>query len=249
MESGTDDQDRPRDAELSDSQSAAGLRRWVDFPASLDPRPIVCLGGPILCRGFTTGEAKGAFLMGVIDAAGDVPDEPVRYLRQGRGHRGFNVGQPLRVLRATNAEAAFPTDRGPHMLPAWRVEAEDALEPIWVLGDDARRRCWSSPSEPAEGWPHAGYPVWGAVVDGDDLGLSVDFTGGLHSLFRYELVTLESETAVVVVTIQKLVRPTEGSIFIPRRGDPHRGRVRLKQPLGARVVVNMDASPVSVTRG
>lgn len=236
-------------AALSEAQAAAAavaLRRWADFPASADVRPVVLLGGPILCRGFSTGVAKGAYMMGRVNADPGVPDEPVEHLRQVRQLQPNDGVPPLRVLRASPSVARFPTDRGRMDLPAWRVEAVDAIEPIWVLSDEARRRCWRSPSEPGEGWPHAGYPVWAGVTDLDGLGLSADFTGGIHPGFRYQLLALESETAVVVLPVV-LPSPEGRSGFVPARGDAHHGHVRLSRPLGSRVVVNLDASPVSVT--
>lgn len=237
--------------DLNDTQRAAAalaLQRWADFPVAAELRPVVLLGGAILCPGFTTGEAKGAYMMGRVDAAASVPDEPIRHLAQVRQLQPIDAVSPLWVLGAIQGTTEFSTDRGSMQLPAWRVEAVDALESIWVLSDEGRRRCWSSPSEPDGGWPFFGSPVWAARVDHDGLGLSVDFTGGIRSVFRYQLVVIEADTAVVVVPVtMPWPSDRERRGFVPARGDAHHGSVRLRRPLGSRVVVNPDASPVSVT--
>jgi len=47
---------------------------WAEFPALADPRPIVLLHEAVRAEaGFMTGNAKMAFLLGVIEAAGDLP--------------------------------------------------------------------------------------------------------------------------------------------------------------------------------
>ena len=119
---------------------------WADFPFDAAPRPVVLTGEAVQVEGgFAGGEAKYAFLQGAIEADGAVPAEPVSALRHEPQFTGAPARSPLRVTRAVVDETQFATDRGPLMLPAWRVEASDTLGPIWVLTDQARQRCWNPP--------------------------------------------------------------------------------------------------------
>jgi hypothetical protein len=56
---------------------------WAEFPVGADPRPLVLLDGPVrVDKGFATGDAKLAFLRGVVEAAAEVPEDAVRPLRR-----------------------------------------------------------------------------------------------------------------------------------------------------------------------
>jgi hypothetical protein len=130
--------------ELAAAADAFGA--WADFPFDSVPRPVVLTGEMIQVeRGFATGEAKFAFLQGEIEADETVPAEPVRTLRRERQLTGEPARSRLLLTRAVIDETQFATDRGPLVLPAWKVEAADTLGPIWVLTDQARQRRWNPP--------------------------------------------------------------------------------------------------------
>jgi hypothetical protein len=89
------------------------LALWSEFPVTADPRPIVTSSRLLAPRGgFTTGEAKIAFLSGI---------------------------RALEIRYAEPSTASFPTDRGPMELPAWDLYLEGASEPARLLAvDDAQ---------------------------------------------------------------------------------------------------------------
>jgi len=102
-----------------DRRSAArAVSGWAQFPADASPRPIVLLHSVVRVEdGFLSGNAKLAFLDGVIEAAEGVPEEPVRLMRVPQASAPA-PGAPLHVTGAVLAESTFATDRGPCTLPA-----------------------------------------------------------------------------------------------------------------------------------
>ncbi|MGH3282344.1 MAG: hypothetical protein ACRDNW_24860, partial [Trebonia sp.] len=141
---------RDQDAELNGAGRRA-VACCAQFPVGVIPRPLVLLGDPFRVeKGFSTGDAKIAFQSGAVEAAAGVPEEAVRPIRPSAVHTGGRPRGPLLVSAAELSAAEFDTDRGRQRLPAWRLEATDALGPIWVLTAEARARCWSLPG-PAGG--------------------------------------------------------------------------------------------------
>lgn len=237
------DEASAKSAERSRQAATGAVARFAEFPALDDPRPIVLLDEAVHAQGgFVTGDAKMAFLQGVIEAAEEVPKEPVRLMRVAR-LRVHPPRAPLLVRGAVLAEAAFATDRGRQVLPAWRVEAVDARGPIWVLAEEVLSRCWSPPVVPDDeaSGPHI---LVRARIDPTGRDLAVDFVGGSETLFDYEAETVETRTAVTVVPQQRIKRTLPSRTAITAEGHPRRVHVRLKEPLGSRVLVNLDGTPV-----
>ena len=83
-----------------------------------------------------------------------------------------------------------------------------------------------------------------AVASADECGLTVSFTGGPRAFADYpRAAVVESDRAVEVVPIEEdLLSPGLGAAGCERVGD-----ARLAQPLGARVLVDLDSSPCEVT--
>jgi hypothetical protein len=82
-------------------------------PRTADPRPIVTSDRLLAPRGgFTTVEAKMAFLRGIL---------------------------ALEITYAEPGTASFATDRGPMELPAWELYFEGASEPAHLLAVDQSR--------------------------------------------------------------------------------------------------------------
>jgi len=103
------------------------------------PRPLVLADSRVRVeQGFTTGEAKMAFLEGAIASVAAVPESVLVELSRDR--RPARATRPLMITEATLEETECATDRGPRSLPAWRLTAEDALGPIWVLDPDVTDR-------------------------------------------------------------------------------------------------------------
>lgn len=251
-----------RDAELVRvaRQAVAG---WAEFPAGADPRPLVLLHGPVrVDKGFATGDAKLAFLRGAVEAEAGVPEEAVRPLRrpapgtgpqsrgpQSRGpqSRGPQSRGPLRVIGAERSEAEFATDRGQQRLPAWRLEAADALGPIWVATAEAQARCWS-PSEPASRERVGPHMLRSGTVGADGRELVVKFTGGSERLFRYDAEVIQTPAAVCVVPLKRMSVPLAQGTAVTAKGHLRQIVVTLAERLGGRVLVNLDGTAVAVTQ-
>ena len=226
------------------------LSRWSAFPEG-DPRPFVLIHGPILVTaGFATAEAKSALDFGQVSANDSVADEPVRTIRaNGADPTGHQLpSHDLEVVSATLSQTSFLTDRGPALLSAWELEACDARGPIWVLDDRTLARCWTTPLAP-EGEPRGSKVLNSATIDRDDRVLTVIFTGSPKGFFDYEAAILESDAAVTVLPLgHQIVELRDGTAYGPV-GVHRRISATLSRPLGNRVLVNNDGSPVPVTRG
>jgi hypothetical protein len=90
--------------------------RWAGFPMGADPRPLILLDGPVrVDDGFATGDAKIAFLQGVVEAADGVADEAVGPLREATVRGPHPPRAPLQVTAAVRSLTEFSTDRGPEV--------------------------------------------------------------------------------------------------------------------------------------
>jgi len=220
---------------------------WAKFPAGADPRPLVLLHGPVrVDKGFASGDAKLAFLRGVVKAQPEVPEDAVRPLRRRAAGTGPQPRGPLQVAAAERSEAEFATDRGHQRLPAWRLEAAATLGPIWVLTGEAQARCWS-PSTPASQERIGPRILTSGTVGADGRELAVEFTGGSEQLFRYDAEVTETPAAVCVVPLPRMTVQLASGTAITAEGHLRQIRVTLAERLGGRVLVNLDQTPVPVT--
>lgn len=234
-------------AERDRQAALAAAGRFAEFPALDEPRPVVLLNGAVHAEdGFVTGEAKMAFLQGVIETAEGVPEEPVRLLRIAQ-LQGPARPAPLLVLGAALLETAFATDRGQEVFPAWRVEAADARGPIWVLAEDVLGRCWFPPPL-AEGEASGPHILVRSSVDSTGRDLAVDFIGAAERSFDYEAEAVETPTAVAVIPHQRVKRALPSGSATTAEGHLRLVHVRLMEPLGGRVLVNLDGTPVEVVQ-
>jgi hypothetical protein len=247
---------RDQDAELNDAGRRA-VARWAQFPVGVIPRPLVLLGDPFRVeKGFSTGDAKIAFVSGAVEAAAGVPEDAVRPIRPSVVHAGRRPRDPLLVSAAELSAAEFATDRGHQRLPAWRLEAADALGPIWVLTAEARARCWSPPQADGAGRPGPRLLSSGVTAP-ESRELAVAFIGGGEGLFRYDAEVIETAVAVCVVPLRRMTEhfaqeaaaaaAAHRQLAVAAVGYPRTVQVSLAEPLGGRVLVNLDGTAVPVT--
>lgn len=228
-------------ADADRNQAAAAVACWDGFPLDAGYRPTVLLAGTVRPEaGFRSGDAKLAFAAGAVDPAPGVPEEPVRLMKAALGSGGGRIA-PLRLRAAVLTQAEFGTDRGTHVLEAWRVQAAEAVGPIWVLSADSLARCWSPP--PLAGG-HGGGLRTATAARGEANELVVEFVGGSEDLFDYEAEAVETSRAVAVVLSGRPRRPFRGPITL--LGYTRRIGVRLAEPIGDRVLVDLDGRPVEV---
>jgi hypothetical protein len=217
------------------------LEPWRDFPVDADPRPIVLLGELAGVEGFTTGEAKLAFVNGQIDPAGNVPPEAEAAFK--RLTKPADGTTPVRVLSTTKGTATFATDRGVRELPAWWFRLTDAIGDIAVLAEQVQ---WHRPRS-APG-------AHEVSVDGLTLMLTLpkppaacpgEPTRTAHA------EALESPTAVAVGLRTELGPPAPGerqgqcvqTLMLEFAEYP----VTLDKPLGNRVLVDAQGNPMPVS--
>lgn len=229
-----------------ETEARAALAWWSDFPVEADPRPIVMVG-PVAWPedGFVDGAAKLAFLRGAIHGLPGVPDEPIRLLRTRPGRSHQAVVSWLLVVHAERSEAEFWTDRGRRLLSAWRIESPGARGTIWAMDEAALARCWfPPPSDPTR--PTGPHTHMRATLAKDEVTLCLQFIGGAESTTAYDGSVLETSAAVCVIPIKRRLESL--SPASAGRGVGHRRKltVRLSGPLGARVLVGLDGSPLEV---
>jgi hypothetical protein len=227
------------------------LQRWEAFPVDLRPRPLVLTGPPArLERGFRSGHAKLAFHYGDIQATVPLPDGLLEVLRGGEPGPGAAPGGrrwpgPLLITQARPGQAEFATDRGLRELAAWRLDGPEIDGAAWVLDPAVAARRWTPP-EPAPPKPFDGLPhrSASAAVETDGLTLHFTFTGSPPAYTDYPAAeAVETSQALVVLPVAHDVGPPGPRTAI---GCVRTVVARLASPLGERVVVDLDASPVSV---
>jgi len=241
----------PGDIRLPQERAMAkwAVERWADFPVDRHPRPLISTG-PIVNpeKGFRTGNAKIAFIRGDIEVQGSVPNDVLVILRD-RGsserHPGPEVA-PLVLSDGTKAETTFSTDRGQRMLSAWRFHGEELLGLLWVLDPEIAASQWrplETPDQPAPAGRHV-HRSFRSRIETDDHTLHFEFTGGSPDWVDYPASeVVESDQAVAVIPVELDHGPPG-----PRRAIGYRREAvfQLRSPFGDRVLVNLDASPVSV---
>jgi hypothetical protein len=229
-------------AEVAAAQWAIG--QWAAFPAEADPRPIVAIQETVWPeRGFRTGNAKLAFLSGDIAAVDDVPEWLLRELKTRRlGPRPPGSHAPLRVTGATLSQVAFRTDRGPRLVRAWRVDADDTLGPIWVLDPAMTPPLWPASSPHS----HVAHRAHDAMLEADGSTMHFFFTGGAAGRYRYPRTEIVSNDGAVALVPVEERSPLPPGTVETSAGHPREVVVALPVPLANRVLVDLDGSPVPV---
>jgi hypothetical protein len=227
------------------------LSRWESFPVGQQPRPLV-MTGPLTRfeRGFRSGPAKLAFLHGDIEAAVPLPDGLLQMLRSGANRPRPVPGRmrwqhPLLITQASPGTAEFGTDRGRRKFTAWRLGGPDVDGTFWAVDPAVAARRWEPP-EPAPPKPFDGLPhrSGSAVIEGDGRTLHFTFVGGPPAFFDYPSAeVIETGQAIVVLPAGRYTGPP-GWVAAPGCG--RTVTVILASPLGQRVVIDLDASPVTV---
>ncbi len=231
------------------------LTRWETFPVGAEPRPVVLCEPPVhVDGGFVDQAASAAFWAGALVGTDLLPEEARALLPGAVGgwdstaaHQADGT-QVLQVTAARRAERRWRTDRGLALLPGWQLTLTGAVGPVWLL-DVAASGCWRPPAAccaaPAGA---AGRQVRARVErDGTTVHLSLLVpepsaagSGGCDFI--------ASPTAVVALPAGGPTPPEGPRLVAYQPFDGYRVELvgQLAEPLGQRVVVDLDGSPVVV---
>jgi hypothetical protein len=228
-----------------------GVSRWAGFPVDQVPRPLVLLGPTSHARnGFYSHRAKRAFMNGWIQTEVAVPEAVLALL--GRRPGPPDAEAAVVITAAGRCEVEQQTDRGPRRLPGWRLESDDTRGPILALDPEVIAQAWAPPEtdpthppRPARGQPRGDPLGERASLAADGRTLTFRFIGALPMYERYPTAeVIESPHAVAVVPHGEDVGPP-GMRIPPGYG--HKIVVTLREPLGARVLVDRHGNAAEVT--
>jgi hypothetical protein len=226
---------------------------WSGFPVDATPRPLVLTGPDIIGPeyGFPDDVLKSAYCDGNFAPPLSFPSGPTT----AEGYPVMSAQDAFDALRAAGdgqgsetalavtamafGSATFELDRGRGVLPAWLVSLREVTNPVAVLavGLDAR---FTLPSIRRD------HSLLFAYIERDDYTLTVAFVGGHPRTNDYAAHTVESTTAVAVVT--ETTRKPPAGVIHTLKGYQRELRVMLQAPLGSRVLIRgTDASPMTVT--
>jgi hypothetical protein len=248
----------------SSGDPQAALATWRSFPVETTPRPLVLTGGRILDpqTGFVTGEQKLAYIEGQFTLDTELPAAPSSFggypivpaaaaldqLRHAPGTNGSSTAQPLRIVGATLGKAMFGTDRGPLSLPAWRFSLEGVSGAAQVLA-----------VPPEVFWPPKPQPLGSpevATIAADGMSVTYSFYGSQSTPgpcgADYVGKVAESPTAAVISVRDVRPKPAASnstSLVCTTMAERRSVTVRLAAPLGARVLLTAQGTPISVTSG
>lgn len=195
------------------------------------------------------GAAKRAYLSGDWQLPSSVPTAVLETARakMAVGVTSGRDGEPLQIHSARRASARFDTDKGPMNLSAWQLHSDQANGPIWVLDPELASGAWAptlAVSDPTAIHPPHGRTVKATTVGLEGTRLRVSFTSGSPQCVEYRSAeVLESERAVVVLPVAHDIGPPG---FRTMEGYTRDVVAELGRPLGDRVLVDVDASPVAV---
>lgn len=236
------------------------LRLWDRFPANASPRPVVTSGGLVSAPngGFTSGDAKLAFMEGNLRLAAPLPTAPThadgfaiispaqavaRAASSGSSQPGLKTrASPLLITKVQLGTAPFQTDRGFRRLPVWQLYFQGNPDPASVLAlTDGEI---FTPPHPLRRRT-ATVPVGSAAASPDGTRITVSFTGG-HAGNKpcddnYTAAVATSSHAVAVSVIDHPVK-ADANCLLP--GFRRRVTVRLDRPLGGRALINSGSGSV-----
>jgi hypothetical protein len=226
---------------------------WKSFPVTAQPRPLVLTVARILDppTGFVTGDQKLAYGSGQFALATTLPAAPptsggyaivaakaaLEQLRSSSDGSGMGAVSPLRITAITLGRATFGTDRGQRLLPAWRLTLAGVSGAAQVLA-----------VAPSQLWPPKPLPVdpWDkAAIAADDQSITYSFLGSpSNCIAHYAGKLAESRTAAVLSVREITARP----VSCPAVGVERTVTVHLSEPLGNRVLLTAQGSPIPVQR-
>jgi len=224
----------------ANSRARTALRLWDNFPVDAHPRPLVLTAPPVTGpEGFTSDEAKIAFMDGAIAPGEGITSEVLQAL--GAGDVGEYRGHILRVLDVSRTTAPFRTDRGPRSLPAWAIRLSETQGMVAVLDPQVQAAAWLPAGiDPAL----AGASMQGGRLDQEGRSLTLTFFGSPRVYADYPRADVfESHAAVLVCPVEV----DRGGTGLRRAyAELREVSATLQEPLGARVLISLAGGPLTV---
>ncbi|MEV6932760.1 hypothetical protein AB0M46_50850 [Dactylosporangium sp. NPDC051485] len=250
------------------------VTRWAQFPADRAPRPVVLLDELPLSSGFSDGSAQDAVRHGryLLTTREPLPQAPaaavtvalpgqpaVRLPAAGAQEAFVALGnvepsgsaEPTGVVRITTVtlgSAMFRTDRGDASLPAWVFTVEGGSGAVlWpALAADGYVRAPTKVQAP---------PLGPATARGSTVTIQLEAPEPAcpgRPEHRYEPVVVESPR-VVAIGLRAVVSGTApgpandscGHVAMLRTAEYE---MHLAAPLGARLLVGADGTPIQVSQ-
>jgi hypothetical protein len=220
-------------------QAQAALALWSSFPVDNDPRPLVINDIRVRSSGFSSGEAKLAYMAGGVESDVDLVPGVMDLLRP--DPRSFD-GPRLRITAADLTVSQFMTDRGPRQLPAWRLTIAGVTGPVMVL-DPQVPDWWPSDWDERVSRYEGQNPAADVAADGRTL--TYRFIGAPEYEMNFPSADVhETAAAVMVVPTGQPVEPRpRWSMLVAAQ---RQVTVQLTRPLGNRVLINFIGQPVTV---
>jgi hypothetical protein len=154
---------------------------------------------------------------------------------------------PLQITGASLTTAIFQSTRGPAQAPAWEFSLKDTDVKLDQIAVGGRFIPPPPPEQPAQPW--VGPPVESATVDASGMTLTVTVVGAQYAADKpcgadYTAEAVESDTAIVVIVYEhQNTLPAACSDV----GYARTAQAALAKPLGNRILIDLQAQPISVT--
>ena len=232
-----------------DVQAALGL--WDGFPLGVGARPIVLMDSAIGPGRLPRVEDRERVLGGrPVVSEVELPAGVLERLQPEPGPR--RDLEPVRVVGVRQVYPEFRTDRGHRPLPAWRVEFAVAERRTRVGGGSSTLLVLSDWAEERSWWPAGlsrrwlgGEPGMSAAVL-TDRGRTVRMVvgGALPGCTEVLVWAVHESRTAVLVEIEEVDLHPGAPMPLAMVGRPV--AFRLREELGARVLVRADGVPIEV---
>lgn len=229
------------------------LTRWETFPVDAAERPLVLVDSPVrVSQGFASGEAKLNFFAGNIDGPAPLPPGVQDVIVRVADTAPSAKQTPRHLVAITQVaedHIEVNTDRGFRELRAWRLSGPEIAEYVWIVDPPIVLASWPRPEQPSPPVHLAGtsHLLLEARLDKDRRTLIVALIGAAEAEAQIRATVVETHAAVAIIPTSS----PEPSGHVHSWATPVGKRtlitVTLAEPLGKRVLVDLDGTPCTVS--
>ena len=227
------------------------LTRWETFPVDAAERPLVFVDSPVrVSQGFASGDAKINFFAGNIDGPAPLPPGVQDVIVRAAGSSPSANVTSRHVVAITEVVAdqiEVNTDRGFRELRAWRLSGSEIAGCVWIVDPPVVLASWPRPEQasPPVHLVGTSHLLLGARLGKDRRTLIVALIGGAEAEAQITATVVETHAAVAVIPSPS-TGPSVHAWATPV-GKRRLITVTLAEPLGNRVLVDLDGSPCTVS--